>query len=917
VNGAAGPIALAAIAAASGIARGQVWDGYAENAQHTALSAIGSQPLQSVHWDTPVDLDPQYKYGDLYAHYGSPVITSANTVIVPVKTGPSSGFELNAYNGTTGNFMWTQPTDYTLPATNNYDWVPPYSPALSGGTMYYAGNGGTVYERGNLNGTSSVTPTQETFYGSLSTYQANESAYNSDVSICTPITADAQGDIYFGYETTSGAPGGLTSGIARISSTGVGTFFEASQLQVNGVSAGLSQVEMNCAPALSNNGSSVYVTMSTGNFGTGRLVELNASTLAPEASVELMDPSTGNPAELPNDGTASPLIGPDGDVYMGVFDDADTSRGWMEHYNANLSVTKTPGGFGWDDTASIVPASMVPSYHGTSSYLIMTKYNNYAGTGGNGQNELAILDPNAGVPDPRYNTRGGNGETIMQTVETVLGPTPDPEYDSEDPGAVKEWCDNTAVVDPATDSVLVNSEDGNLYRWNLQTNTLTQTVNITNGVGEAYTPTVIGPDGTVYAINNATLWAVGSSSATTVYSTWYASGGGSWAGSSNWSAAIPGNAGDNVTFDTSISGASIVTLDGNRTVGIMNFYSPSSYTIVQGSSGTLTFNNGASGAQINDCYGNQTISAPVSLTSTTTIAVEEASNSLTISGNISGAGGITLGNTASALSNGTVVLSGTNNYAGGTTVTGGTLVVAANGALADGGVAISGGLVQLATNTGLAQMTSLTISGNGVLDIGNNHVIIAYGASDPMSAIVGYLRSGFNGGAWNGPGIISSQIPVANATSNSPQYGIGFSDGGDNINGHSIVSGLASGQIELKYTLLGDANLDGTVNGADFSILAANFGQGYTNWDQGNFLFTPVINGTDFDALAANFGQGDSGADVGVSSADIAALDAFAAANGLSIPTIGAVPEPGCVGLMVAGGMGIMSGRRRRGVLRV
>jgi hypothetical protein len=29
------------------------------------------------------------------------------------------------------------------------------------------------------------------------------------------------------------------------------------------------------------------------------------------------------------------------------------------------------------------------------------------------------------------------------------------------------------------------------------------------GVGEAYTPTVIGPDGTVYAINDAVLYAIG------------------------------------------------------------------------------------------------------------------------------------------------------------------------------------------------------------------------------------------------------------------------------------------------------------------------------------------------------------------------------------------------------------------------
>jgi hypothetical protein len=73
---------------------------------------------------------------------------------------------------------------------------------------------------------------------------------------------------------------------------------------------------------------------------------------------------------------------------------------------------------------------------------------------------------------------------------------------------VREWCINTAAVDPATDSILANSEDGTLYRWDLATNSFTQSVNLTNPTGEAYTPTVIGVDGTVYAINNATLFAV-------------------------------------------------------------------------------------------------------------------------------------------------------------------------------------------------------------------------------------------------------------------------------------------------------------------------------------------------------------------------------------------------------------------------
>ncbi len=241
---------------------------------------------------------------------------------------------------------------------------------------------------------------------------------------------------------------------------------------------------------------------------------------------------------------------------------------------------------------------------------------------------------------------------------------------------------------------------------------------------------------------------------------------------------------------------------------------------------------------------------------------------------------------------GQIIDTGSFTKSGSGTLTLGTALTAAN-------LTLSAGTIKLATNTTKITLNSLSIPG-GTLDVNNNHLLLTYTSSDPIASIAAYIKSGFNNGHWNGPGIISSAAEANRA------YGLGWADGKD-----GVVPGLSSGQIELKYTLLGDANLDGTVNGTDFSILAANFGRGLTNWDQGNFLYGPSINGSDFSALAANFGQGDSGADVPVSLADIDALDAFAIANNLPLPTIAAVPEPAAAALLLSAATGALLRRRR------
>ncbi|MGA2443573.1 MAG: autotransporter-associated beta strand repeat-containing protein, partial [Tepidisphaeraceae bacterium] len=325
---------------------------------------------------------------------------------------------------------------------------------------------------------------------------------------------------------------------------------------------------------------------------------------------------------------------------------------------------------------------------------------------------------------------------------------------------------------------------------------------------------------------------------------------------------VPNGSGVSATFGELETGNASVGLDTAQTLGTLNFNTVQwQYTLTPSSTGSSTsgyliMDNTANSAPaaINDIAGGQAstnyteyIAVPVTLNSTTNVTVTRSTDVLDITGNISGTGGLSMSGA------GTLQLYGGNTYSGGTTVNSGTLLISTSGALpTNKPVSIAGGLLELASTisggsgpaaTSGVNISSLTIAGNGVLDVNNNHIIITYGSSDPMTSITNYIKSGYNGGGWNGPGIISS---AAQTKTNGLSYGVGYADGAD-----GRVSGLVSGQIEVAYTLLGDANLDGLVNAADFTILAANFNQPVTGWDQGDFNYDGLVNAADFTDLAA------------------------------------------------------------------
>lgn len=479
---------------------GPAWYSYGRDPQHTAVSSIATQDLGRVAWTSAVDVAPQYTpSGALLTHYGSPIVTVNNTVVIPVKTGATAGFRVEARNGANGALLWQTATDYVMPPRN---WLPPYNLLLTqAGRLYAPGSGGKLLIRADADAATGTFAAQ-VFYGAAA-YNANAAAFDATVFINTPLTADAAGNVFFGFVVTGANPAGLVSGIARVAPDGTGIWV--------GVAAAASDATvvkpaMNCAPALSIDEATVYIAVNRGATTatqTGYLLALNSTTLATRARVALTDPNLLTNARISDDGTASPVVGADGRVFYGVLETTfptHNARGWLLQFDALLNPIGVPGSFGWDVSPSVIPASMVPSYAGTSAYLLAVKYNNYAGVGtGDGLNRLAIIDPRASQADAIV-----PAVQVMREVLTILGPT----LDAGSATARREWCINTMAADPLRRSILANNEDGILYRWDLATNTLSQSVRLNAGLGQAYTPTAVGADGGVYAISNAILYAI-------------------------------------------------------------------------------------------------------------------------------------------------------------------------------------------------------------------------------------------------------------------------------------------------------------------------------------------------------------------------------------------------------------------------
>jgi autotransporter-associated beta strand protein len=346
-------------------------------------------------------------------------------------------------------------------------------------------------------------------------------------------------------------------------------------------------------------------------------------------------------------------------------------------------------------------------------------------------------------------------------------------------------------------------------------------------------------------------------------------------GAAAGSALAATNGAHNVTFSagSDATGTYTVTLDGTRTAASVNI-EEGNVTLTGGSLATGAFNvaPGASGAVASTLVGG-------------------------VTGKIVKSGA------------GTLMLSAANTHANGTTVSAGSLVVAHAGALGAGSLSIANGASAVA-QTGLAtavSVASVSTTGTGKLDLSNNAFVIK---NSTLATVTAQIVAGYNNGDFLGAGITSS------TAANDPNFltAIGYAS---NLDAAYVtfegVGGLDDGDVLVKYTYYGDADLTGSVDLDDFNLFLAGY-QDPANvpqtWIYGDFDYTGSVDLDDFNLFLAAYQA--NGAPLSALAGGIEMSSLSAGDQQLLLAAVVAVPEPGTLGILGVASLGVLSRRRRR-----
>ena len=411
---------------------------------------------------------------------------------------------------------------------------------------------------------------------------------------------------------------------------------------------------------------------------------------------------------------------------------------------------------------------------------------------------------------------------------------------------------------------------------------------------------------------------------------WEGTGGGEWSSEANWFVAKPAAAGSMAVFGDKAAGPATINVDAPVTVGLLAFDNANAYTLAGAHAISLSDAAGRRATirvERDNGAGAHVIAAPLTI-----LAPLDLINNSTAPFTLSGAVSTPVARTIHKMGTGTVILSGPQSHAAGTTLrieegtlqasgnlagpgnaplvnifsTGGVTLLEGNRRLKD--LTIIGGAVKLAEGGGrVMNVETLWMDGSGQLDLAGHDMVIHQGQAPQVRAA---LKRGFNDGAWNGPGMLTSI--------HSPRPDLGYASATDPLIAH--LGGMLYGQpfaadgVVVKMTLAGDANLDGDVDLDDVNRWISNF-TGQLSlapadpfgklWTDGDWDYDGDVDLDDVNKWLANFtGQLGGGLWVDVPGASPEAIEA-ARSIGITV-----VPEPGAIS-MLGLAAGLLARRRR------
>ncbi len=124
------------------------------------------------------------------------------------------------------------------------------------------------------------------------------------------------------------------------------------------------------------------------------------------------------------------------------------------------------------------------------------------------------------------------------------------------------------------------------------------------------------------------------------------------------------------------------------------------------------------------------------------------------------------------------------------------------------------------------------IDSTSTLDLADNDLAILYGTgTSPLPQVQEELQSSYDTGQWDKPGLTSSIAPSTKGAT-----GLGYATSAElGITTFDNLS-LGGNALLVKYTLMGDTTLTGSVTGADYNTVLANF-DNPGDWTHGNFHY--------------------------------------------------------------------------------